>query len=290
MISLIYRIKFLLANKGELYSYLKSTLGFSPHHISYYDQALTHRSVGIKNKDNKHYNNERLEFLGDAVIETVVSDILYHKYPRRDEGFMSTMRSKLVERKNLGKLAKDIKLEEHIKVDLKYPHQEGHNSYIEGNAFEALVGAIYLDRGYKPCQKFIQRLIKQGYINMAKTARVEENYKSVILEWGQKHHVDIKLISVWEDSPVQDRPPFCSAVMIEGRMVAKGQGYSKKESHQTASRKAMLSIRRTPAFERSILQMRLVRNVIEDLLPEVRQKSKLSDLSSDNSQQNNDGR
>lgn len=277
MNSFLNRIKFLFCKKGELYSFLEHTLGFAPHNLSYYDQALTHRSLGLKNKDNKHYNNERLEFLGDAVIETVISDILYHKYPTRDEGFLSTMRSKLVERKNLGRLAKEIHLDKFIKIDLKFPQHEGHNSYIGGNAFEALVGAIYLDRGYKPCQKFINRLIEQGYINMAKTARVEENYKSVILEWGQKHHVDIKIVSIWEDIPTRDRPPFCSAVMIEGRVAARGKGYSKKESHQIASRKAMLSIRRTPAFERSLLQMHLVRCVIEDLLPDVRQKSKLTE-------------
>lgn len=277
MISLIYRIKFLLAGKGELYSYLKNTLGFTPHGSRFYELALTHRSATFKTKESRHNNNERLEFLGDAVIETVVSNILYHQYPTRDEGFLSTMRSKLVERKNLGRLAKAINLDKYIKVDLKHPHQESRNSYIEGNAFEALVGAIYLDRGYKPCQQFINLLIKQGHINMAKTARVEENYKSVILEWGQKHHIDIKIVSVWEDSSTRgDRPPFCSAVMIEGRNAAKGKGYSKKESHQIAARKAMLSIKRTPAFERSLLQMRLIRNVIEDLLPEVRLKSKLS--------------
>ncbi len=277
MISLIYRIKFSLANKGELYSYIKNTLGFTPHRADFYELALTHRSASFKTKENKHNNNERLEFLGDAVIETVISNVLYHTYPTRDEGFLSTMRSKLVERKNLGKLAKSIHLNEHIKVEQKFPRSESHNSYIGGNAFEALVGAIYLDRGYKTCQHFIARLIKLGHINMAKTARVEENFKSVILEWCQKHHVDIKIVSVWEDSPAKsDRPPFCSAVMIEGRVAAKGKGYSKKESHQTAARKAMLSIRRTPAFERSLLQMRLIRNVVEDLLPDVRLKSKLS--------------
>lgn len=277
MISLIYRIKFFLAGKGGLYSYLKNTLGFTPHRIEFYELALTHRSASFKTKEKRHNNNERLEFLGDAVIETVVSNILYHTYPTRNEGFLSTMRSKLVERKNLGKLAMSIHLDRHIKVDHKFPHTESRHSYIGGNAFEALVGAIYLDRGYKTCQRFIDRLIRLGHINLAKTARVEENYKSVVLEWCQKHHVDIKIVSVWEDSPVRSsRPPFCSAVMIEGRVAARGKGYSKKESHQTAARKAMLSIRRTPAFERSLLQLRLIRNVVEDLLPEARLKSKLS--------------
>lgn len=276
MISILNRIKFLFCKKGELYSYLEKTLGFAPNDIKYYRQALTHRSVNINRKGGRKPDNERLEFLGDAVIETIISDILYHKYPRRDEGFLSTMRSKLVERKNLGRLAKEIHLNRFITTDLKRVGHEAHNSYIGGNAFEALMGAIYLDRGFRACRRFIDRLIENGLINMDKTARVEENYKSVILEWGQKRHIDVKLVTIWEDVPTRDRPPFCSAVMIEGRMAAKGKGYSKKESHQEASRKAIQAIHRTPAFERSLHQMSLVRCVIEDLLPDVRQKSRLT--------------
>lgn len=275
MTSFLKRIKFLFCKKGELYYYLKKTLGFSPRNINIYRQALTHRSYSTKDSKKKFYNNERLEFLGDAVIETIVSDILYHQYPNRNEGFLSTMRSKLVERKNLGRLSKEIGLDKFVKIDIKYPLQDNHNSYIGGNAFEALVGAIYLDRGMKAARAFIDKLIANGFINMAKTARVEENFKSLILEWGQKLHAEVKIISIWEDVPTRDRPPFCSAVMIEGRIAAKGKGYSKKESHQEAARKALAAMKRTPNFERSLLQMRLIRLVVEDLLPEVRQKSKL---------------
>lgn len=277
MKSFLNRIKFLFCKKGELYSYLEKTLGFAPGHIEYYEQAITHRSATTRKDGKRGGNNERLEFLGDAVIETVISDILYHQYPRKDEGFLSTMRSKLVERKNLGRLAKEIGLDKMVRVELKHPHQESHHSYIGGNAFEALVGAIYLDKGFKASQRFIHRLIDQGHINMAKTARVEENHKSLLLEWGQKHKVDVKFTILWEDVPARNREPFCCAAMIEGRRVATGKGYSKKECHQIAARKALAAFKRNPNFERSVLQMRLVRCVIEDLLPEVRPQRKITD-------------
>lgn len=276
MNSLLNRIKFLFCKKGELYSYLEKTLGFIPGNLKYYEQAITHRSTGVKDAEGHSHDNERLEFLGDAVIETVISDILYHKYPNKDEGFMSTMRSKLVERKNLGRLAKEIGLDKMVRVEFKHPRQESHHSYIGGNAFEALVGAIYLDKGFKGSQRFINHLIEQGLINFDKTARVEENYKSVLLEWCQKRRIDVKFSVVWEDIPTRDRQPFCCAVMIEGRPVATGKGYSKKDCHQVAARKAMQNLKRNPNFVRSVTQMRIIRCVIQDLLPEVMPKSRLT--------------
>ncbi len=277
MKSFFNKIKFLFCKKGELYSYLEKTLGFTPGHLEYYEQAITHRSASVKKAPGRISNNERLEFLGDAVIETVISDILYHKYPRKDEGFLSTMRSKLVERKNLGRLAKEIGLDKMVRVELKHTKHESHNSYIGGNAFEALVGAIYLDKGFKASQRFMQRLIRQGHINIAKTARIEENFKSVLLEWGQKHKVEVCFTTIWEDVPSRGREPFCCAAMVEGRKVATGKGYSKKECHQQAARKALIAMRRNPNFERSVLQMRLIRMVIQDILPEVMPKPKISD-------------
>lgn len=278
MNSFFNRIKFLFCKKGELYSYLEKTLGFAPGHIEYYEQAVTHRSAGLKKTDNRHFNNERLEFLGDAVIETVVSDILYHKYPRRNEGFLSTMRSKLVERKNLGRLAKEIELDKWVHVDLKPTTRKSHNSYIGGNAFEALVGAIYLDKGFKACQSFIIRLIEQGNINIAKIARVEENHKSLLLEWGQKYKADVKFLTLWEDLLPKKREPFCCAAMIEGRQVATGKGYSKKEAQQQAARRALTSMKRNPNFENSVLQMRLIRLVIEDILPAAMPTTKIAEV------------
>ena len=265
MSNIFNRIKFLFVKKGELFVSLKSMLGFAPHHIEFYEQAITHRSAAIRDSKGRRNNNERLEFLGDAVIETVISDILYRKYPNKDEGFLSTMRSKLVERKNLGRIAKEIGLTELLRTDFSQHNGKTHNSYLGGNAFEALVGAVYLDKGFKGSFRFIRRLMEQGHIDIARTARVEENFKSVLLEWGQKHKLNVKFVLISEDDSSKGKR-FNYAVMVEGREVATATGFSKKESHQLAAKKAIKALRRNPNFERSLRQMNFTRRVAEDLM------------------------
>ena len=261
---LFTRIKFLFCKKGELFVSLEKMLGFPPGNLSYYQEALTHRSASLRDSNGRKGNNERLEYLGDAVIETIISDILYHRYPKRDEGFLSTMRSKLVERKNLGRIANEIGLTSLLRTDFK-EKSPTHNSYLGGNAFEALVGAIYLDRGFKVSYKFIQRLMKQGHIDIARTARVEENFKSVLLEWGQKYKLDVKFVLVNEEDSSKGKQ-FVYAVMVEGREIASAKGFSKKESHQLAAKRAIKAIHRNPNFERSLRLMNFSRRVAQDLL------------------------
>lgn len=276
MTSFIRKIKFLFRKKGELFSSLRPILGFAPRNIIYYKQALTHRSLAERDKSGRLSNNERLEFLGDAVIETIFSDIIYRRYQNASEGFLSNMRSKLVERKTLGRVAKEIGLNKLVRLKLRTDTPQSHNSYIDGNTFEALVGAIYLDRGFGGAFSFINRLIEQGYFDIQKTARVEENFKSLILEWGQKYKVDVKFVTVWQDKVPAKRKPFCCAVMLEGRQVATGQGYTKKECHQKAAHNALKAFHRNPNFERSIRQMGYVHRVVDDLLPYVRRGSALA--------------
>lgn len=276
MTSILRKIKFLFRKKGELFLCLKPILGFTPHNIIYYKQALTHRSVAERDNSGRPSNNERLEFLGDAVIETVFSDILFRRYSNAREGFLSNMRSKLVERKTLGRVANEIGLNKLVRTNLRRDTPRSHNSYIAGNTFEALVGAIYLDKGFAGAFAFINRLIEQGHFDIKKTARVEENFKSVILEWGQKYKVDVQFHTVWQDVVPHNRKPFCCAVMLEGRVVATAQGYTKKECHQKAARNALMAFRRNPNFERSVLQMSYVRRVVADLLPSVRRGSALA--------------
>lgn len=242
-------------------------MGFAPINIDYYRQAITHRSASVRDSKGRRSDNERLEFLGDAVIETVISDILYRKYPNRDEGFLSTMRSKLVERKNLGRIAHETGLTKLLRTDLKQHFGKAHHSYLGGNAFEALVGAIYLDRGFKGAFRFINYLIEQGHINIAKTARVEENFKSLLLEWGQKYKVEVKFVLLDEITTNRGSKQFRYAVMVEGREAATATGFTKKDCHQLAAKKALRAFHRNPNFERSMRQMNLTRRVIEDMLP-----------------------
>lgn len=243
--------------KEELYCSLTSILGFSPKckNLSIYRQALQHKSVTLRDEDGHAVNNERLEFLGDAIIEAVVSNYLFRKYPNRPEGFLTTARSKMVQRSTLGELSEKIGLDALINSCIK---SESHNSYIAGNAFEALVGAIYLDRGYRYCQRFFIRLIIKGYINIDKTVHEEQNFKSHLLEWCQKNHFAIRFDA--EDagftSEKEDHPPFHGMVFVEEMLLGEGMGYSKKESHQRAAEMALKKIKSQSTLRKQLEEAR----------------------------------
>ena len=147
---LIDRIKLPFRKEKELYSSLYEIIGFYPRNISYYKQALLHKSMAKRNEKGKPMNNERLEFLGDAVLDAVVGDIVYRHFEGKREGFLTNTRSKIVQRETLGRLAQEMGIINLIKSN---GHSSSHNSYMGGNAFEALVGAIYLDRGYGACMR-----------------------------------------------------------------------------------------------------------------------------------------
>src|SRR5574344_1215696 len=197
--NLIDRIKLSFRKDKELYSSLYAILGFYPRHIDNYKMALLHKSIMHRNSKGKPVNNERLEFLGDAVLDAVVGDIVYQHFPGKREGFLTNTRSKLVQRDTLNKLAQEMGINQLI---LSNGHSSSHNSYMGGNAFEALVGAIYLDRGYDACMKFMKQRILAKMINIDKVAYKEVNFKSKLIEWSQKNRVklDFKLISQSKES------------------------------------------------------------------------------------------
>lgn len=240
--------------KEELYCSLTTILGFSPKckNLGLYKQALQHKSVALRDEEGHSINNERLEFLGDAIIEAVASNYLFRKYPNRPEGFLTTARSKMVQRSTLGELSEKIGLDSLVKASIR---GDAHNSYIGGNAFEALVGAIYLDRGYRYCQRFFIRLIIKGYINIERIVSEEQNFKSRLLEWSQKNHFTIRFESKNEGfiSDKEDNPPFRGEVFIEDIKVGEGWGYSKKESHQKASEAAMNKIKSQPELKHQFM-------------------------------------
>ncbi len=211
-------------------------LGFYPHKISLYQEALMHKSMLAHAKGGAPLNNERLEFLGDAVLDAVVGEIVFHHFPKKREGFLTNTRSKIVQRESLGRLATEIGLDKLIRQS---DHNHTHNSYLAGNAFEALVGAIYLDRGYGHCKTFIRKKIMRQLINIDKLAYQEVNFKSKLLEWCQKHKVSLEYVLLNETKTEDGSPLFNTKVVINGRECARGKGYSKKESHQKASRNAL---------------------------------------------------
>lgn len=216
-------------------------MGFYPRNIEIYREALMHRSLNHYRPQEQKKDNERLEYLGDAVIETVVSDILYHHFPKKKEGFLTSTRSKIVQRSSLNRLGKETGLVELVQST----HiNRTHNSFISGNAFEAFVGAIYLDRGYTYCYSFFENRLIGKYINLDKVSREDDNHKSKLIEWSQKKQYKLEFELVGENTIGTNSPTFRSLVRIEGLELGTGFGYSKKESQQQAAKEALQHIRK----------------------------------------------
>ena len=259
--NIIDRIRLPFRKEKELFSALYNILGFHPHNIALYKQALLHKSVGRKNEKGRPLNNERLEFLGDAVLDAVVGDIVYRHFEGKREGFLTNTRSKLVSRETLGKLAKEMGISQLIN---SAGRSNSHNSYMNGNAFEALVGAIYLDRGYAACMRFMERRILSQLINIDKVAYKEVNFKSKLLEWSQKNRVQMEFRDLEQTRDENNSPVFTTQVFIEGLEGSKGVGYSKKESQQKAAKETLQSLRREPQFIDAIFAAKADRTKMEE--------------------------
>ncbi|MBP3252038.1 MAG: ribonuclease III [Prevotella sp.] len=245
----------------QLRRQLRKIIGFYPHDVKYYKLALMHKSSGQRNEKGKPLNNERLEFLGDALLDAVVGHIVYEHFDGKREGFLTNTRSKLVSRESLGKLAQEMGLTELI---LSNGQQRSHNSYMAGNAFEALVGAIYLDQGYDAVMRFMKKRILAQMVNIDKVAYKEVNFKSKLIEWTQKNRVrmDFKMLKQTKDD--NGSPVFGFQVSIEGVEGGKGQGYSKKEAQQLAAKETLQRLRREPQFIDAIFQAKSGRTKMEE--------------------------
>ena len=250
----IDHVRLLLRKDKEPYLRLYSIMGFYPHDLSLYRVALMHRSTTSTNRQMRHINNERLEFLGDAILGAVVADIVYERYKDQQEGFLTTLRSKIVKRETLNDLAVKIGLDKLVIHSDRIA--SSHNNYMNGNAFEAFIGAIYLDRGYDFCMSFIKERILQYYINIDKMSQKEENYKSKIIEWCQRYQCQFDFVITNEKMEAGNAPKFYAEVMIEGLTCGKGTGYSKKESHQNASHQAFKKVQSDVNFVNSIMDRR----------------------------------
>jgi ribonuclease-3 len=195
----------------------------------------------VETDEGRWKDNERLEFLGDAVLNAVVADILYKKYPDRKEGFLTNTRSKIVQRDSLNRIAHEMELERMIATSSRL---NTHNNYIYGNAFEALIGAIYLDRGYRKCCRFVEKRIIEKYIPLDKIAHKEVNFKSNLIEWSQKNKLEISFDLVETFTDQNGSPVFQSRVSLLGTSLGTGIGYTKKESQQSAAKVAIKKIRK----------------------------------------------
>jgi ribonuclease-3 len=242
------RIKLFLRAEKEFYSVLYRILGFYPKDLSLYEEALLHRSSHTRHK-TRYRNNERLEFLGDAILDAVVGDIVFRKYPTRNEGFLTTTRSKIVQRETLNRIAIDLGLN---KLIISSAPIKNHNSHILGNALEAFVGAVYLDQGYRKTSRFIEQRIIKPYIDIEELVKKDVNFKSKLLEWGQRNRVtiDYEIVEKYRDD--NHNQIFHTHVILNGITAGVGIGYSKKESHQEAAQIALRKIKNDKTFGKEI--------------------------------------
>ena len=259
---IIDRIKLPFRKEKELFSSLYDIMGFYPHDISFYKQALMHKSIGRRNDKGRPLNNERLEFLGDALLDAVVGHIVYDHFEGKREGFLTNTRSKLVSRDTLGKLAEEMGL---TRLILSSGHSNSHNSYMAGNAFEALVGAIYLDQGYDAVMRFVQKRILAQLINIDKVAYKEVNFKSKLIEWTQRNRVRMDFRQVEQTKEKETGSPvFQFQVMLEGVAGEQGKGFSKKEAQQLAAEATLKRLKREPQFIDAIFAAKSERTKMEE--------------------------
>lgn len=239
------KIRLLFRKDKEPYLCFYKMLGFYPRNIEIYQQALLHKSSSIKAGKGRLLNNERLEFLGDAILDAIVADIVYKKFEGKREGFLTNTRSKIVQRETLNRVAVEIGLDKLIKYTTR---QSSHNSYMCGNAFEALIGAIYLDRGYRACKKFMEERIINQYLNLEKISRKEVNFKSKLIEWSQKNKFCVEFNLIEQSLDSDQNPIFETQITVENIPAGTGKGYSKKESQQEAAHATLTKIKGDPQF------------------------------------------
>lgn len=219
---------------GIFFNEIQNIIGFKPESIIYYQKAFTHRSTNQMDLIGNPMNYERLEFLGDAMLSAVIAAHLYNKAPAGDEGYLTKMRSKIVSREHLNELGRDLNLIRF--VESKVPTQHfGEN--IHGNIFEALVGAIFLDKGYDYCEQFIQKSVIIPYVDIAKLEGKVISYKSLLIEWCQKEKKSF-FFDVFDDNGNDGQKYFGVKLSIDDKVIAKARATSKKKAEEKASQRA----------------------------------------------------
>ena len=245
--NLIRKIRLISNARKEPYFLFYPVLGFYPDKIEYYQLAVRHKSVSIPTENGQSLSNERLEFLGDAVLNSVVTDILYRRFENQREGFLTNTRSKIVKRESLNQLAIEIGLDKLV-VMTKYLNANTTNNNIYGNALEALMGAIYLDYGYKQCKQFVENRLLKNFMDLDKVTENEVNFKSKLIEWCQKNRFESEFVMVSDTLKSANKHEFLSQLLIQGVVICEATGNSKKDSQQNASKIAYLLIDRNDKF------------------------------------------
>jgi ribonuclease-3 len=226
----------------EKFTQLEKIIGSSIGEKNIYIEALIHRSF-LEENEQLTFSNERLEFLGDSVLNLVIGEYLFNKFPNEEEGFLTKVRAKMVNRNALSIVAENLNLAEFLILGSNLPKSITHNSKsMLSDALEALIGAIYLDKGIETCKQFIQKKILEPALKNGDHL-IDENYKSQLLEYAQANKFDIPVYQIiGEEGPHHDKT-FTAEVLIEGKVLGEGKGKSKKEAEQNAARMALRSVK-----------------------------------------------
>ena len=224
-------------NDGNFFAQIQKILGFRPKKIEFYKKAFTHRSMNKRDKTGTPINYERLEFVGDAMVSSIIATHLFNEAPRGNEGYLTKMRSKIVSREHLNELGKELNLINF--VESKIP-KSNFGDNIHGNLFEALVGAIFLDRGYAYCEKFIYDKVIIPHVDIAQLEGKVISYKSLLIEWCQKEKKTFDY-NVYEDTGNDDLRHFSVKLSINKKVIAKARATSKKKAEEKASKRAFFA-------------------------------------------------
>ena len=238
--NLRYQIKLFSSPRKEFYSFIKSLTGRSPLKFKLYDIAFMHKSASYVDKMGNIVNNERLEYLGDAVLSTIVAEYLYNRFPFKDEGFLTQMRSRVVNRSFLTQLAFKMGLNRHV---VSNANSVSESSHLYGDLLEAFIGAIYLDCGYAVARRFVIRKIFNQHVDIREMEKVDNNFKSQLIEWGQKIKQEVEFKTVNNPDSGSEKMPFVSNVTVDGKLMGTGGGFSKKEAQQNAAQQALEKLR-----------------------------------------------
>ena len=220
-------------NEEEFYVAIKKLLGFRPKNINYYKTAFIHRSIKVLDENGNPINYERMEFLGDAMLGSIIAAFLFKMVPDGDEGYLTQMRSKIVSRNQLNALGKDLGLVLFVKSTIS-KNRMGQNIY--GNIFEALIGAIYLDRGYRYCEKFIDKRVINAFVDIPSLENKITSYKGIVIEWCQKTKKKLEFV-IYEDSGNEKIRHYSVKLMLDNKVVSKGRSTSKKKAEEIASKR-----------------------------------------------------
>ena len=233
---IVQRVKLFSSDRKEFYLFLKDLLGFYPQNLRLYDLAFVHKSASTVDSQGNYVNNERLEYLGDAILGAIIADFLYNRFPQEDEGFLTKTRSKLVNRAILTQLTHDMGL--HVFIDSNTTKNLD-KSHIYGDALEALIGAIYLDRDYQTAKYFVTKKILPQFVDLNEIEQEDSNFKSQLIEWSQKNKRELEFETTEESNEKLSQPKFNAVVKVDEKVVGKGSGTSKKEAHQKAAKTAL---------------------------------------------------